>query len=158
MGSENGKKMLFSIDQFIILIAWLGTIFAILYFRAYEMIAPSIAAFIILNLALSIWVNRTVRPADNYRKCLVIQTLFLVVWGPLLWILLFTGRADLLPVWIIILVAFYIGIGVISFKGVISGGNCRKESNKGHEHKPPEKRHAGRRSHNVKKAAKKKKK
>ncbi len=120
MGTESGKRTLFSIDQFIIFIAWLGAVFAILYLKAYEMIIPSIAAFIVLNIALGVWINKTVRPTENkqYRKYLATQTLFLLVWCPLLWLLLFTGRTDLIPVWIIILVAFYIGIGVVSFRSV----------------------------------------
>lgn len=145
MGTESGKKTLFSIDQFIILIAWLGAVFAILYLKAYEMIIPSIAAFIVLNLALGIWINKTVRPVENkqYRKYLAVQTLFLLVWCPLLWLLLFTGRTDLIPVWIIILVAFYIGVGVVSFRSVFSnrhkhaalGRHERGKSPEHHEHK-----------------------
>lgn len=154
MGTENGKRTLFSIDQFIILIAWLGAVFAILYLKAYEMIIPSIAAFIILNLALGIWINKTISPAENkhYRKCLVIQTLFLLIWCPLLWILLFTGRTDLIPVWIIILVAFYIWVGVVIFRSIFSGHH-RHKAFEHHEHKKAVEHHAHR-----KKAAKRKKK
>ena len=154
MGTESGKKTLFSIDQFIILIAWLGAVFAILYLKAYEMIIPSIAAFIVLNLALGIWINKTVRPTENkqYRKYLAAQTLFLLVWCPLLWLLLFTARTDLVPVWIIILVAFYIGIGVVSFRSVFSNRH-KHQISEHHEHKKAPEHHVHR-----KKAAKRKKK
>ena len=120
MGNEIGKRNLFSIDQFIILIALLGTIFAILYFEVYELMIPSIAAFIILNLAIGIWINKTTKPAKDktIRKYLVIQTIFLFIWCPLLLLILWSNRIDLVPVWIIILVAFYIGIGFVNFKSV----------------------------------------
>lgn len=154
MGTESGKRTLFSIDQFIILIAWLGTVFAILYLKAYEMIVPSIAAFIVLNLALGIWINKIVRPAENrqYRKYFAIQTLFLLVWCPLLWFLLFTGRTDLVPLWIIILAAFYIGIGVISFRSIFSGHHKHVALGH-HEHRKAVEHHRRR-----KKAPKRKKK
>lgn len=154
MGTESGKRTLFSIDQFIILIAWLGADFTILYLKAYEMIIPSIVAFIVLNLALGIWINKTVRPAENkhYRKYFAIQTLFILVWCPLLWLLLFTGRTELIPVWIIILVAFYIGIGVVVFRSVFSGHH-RHMAFEHHEHSKAVEHHMHR-----KKAAKRKKK
>ena len=120
MGNKIGKKNLFSIDQFIILFAWLGAIFAILYYKTYELIIPSIIAFIILNIALGVWINKTVKPAKNsgFRKYLIIQTIFLFIWCPLLWLILWSNRMDLVPIWIIILVAFYIGLGIVSFKSV----------------------------------------
>lgn len=123
MGNEIGKRNLFSIDQFIILIALLGTIFAILYFEVYELIIPSIAVFIILNLAIGIWIGKTTKPAKDrtIRKYLVIQTIFLFIWCPLLLLILWSNRIDLVPAWIIILVAFYIGIGLVSFKSIFLG-------------------------------------
>ena len=120
MGSKIGKRNLFSIDQFIILFAWLGAIFAILYYKAYELVIPSIIAFIILNLALGIWINKTAKPAKDscFRKYLIIQTIFLFIWCPLLWIILWSDRMDLVSIWVIILVVFYIGIGLVSFKSI----------------------------------------
>jgi antibiotic biosynthesis monooxygenase (ABM) superfamily enzyme len=160
MGSENGKKLLFSIDQFIILIAWLGAVFAILYLKAYEMMVPSIAAFVILNLAFGIWVNKTVKPTKNaaYKKYLAIQTIFLLVWCPLLWYLLFTSRLDLIPIWIIILILVYIGIVMASFRSIVLNHNGQKpaehQEHKQQEHK---KSQPSKRSRKVKKTAKKKK-
>ncbi len=135
MGSKIGKRNLFSIDQFIILFVWLGAIFTILYYKIYELVIPSIVAFIILNLALGIWINKNVRPAKNscFRKCLIIQTIFLFIWCPLLWLILWSNRMELIPVWIIILVAFYIGIGLVNFKSIFI--NCKKETHKKKTHK-----------------------
>ncbi len=116
MDSERRKQALFSIDEFIILIAWLGTLLTILYFKTYEFIVPAIVAFVILNLALGVWVNRFVHPIQkrSYRQYLTIQTLFLLVWCPLLMLILIAKRNDLIMVWIAVLVVFYLGIGVIS--------------------------------------------
>lgn len=138
MGNEIGKRNLFSIDQFVILIAWLVTIFAIFYFEAYELIIPSIAAFIILNIALGIWIDKTTKPAKDktIRKYLVIQTIFLFIWCPLLWLILWSNRIDLVPVWIVILVAFYIGIGLVSFKSVLD----HKKAKTGKKHKKKKKK------------------
>lgn len=118
MGSETGRRNLFSIDQFIILFVWLGTIFVILYYKTYELVIPSIIAFVILNVALGIWINKTVHPTkkNGFRKYLRIQTLFLFIWCPLLWVILWNDRMELISMWIIILIAFYIGIGLVSFK------------------------------------------
>ena len=123
------KKILFSIDQFIILIAWLGALFAILYFKAYEFVIPSIAAFIALNLAIGLWVNRFIFPIQNksYRKYLTIQTLFLLVWCPLLALILSMDRTDLIPIWTAILVAFYIGLGVVSGMRILKNRNEQKK-------------------------------
>ncbi len=123
------KKILFSIDQFIILIAWLGALFAILYFKAYELVIPSIVAFIILNLAIGLWVNRFIFPIQNksYRKYLTIQTLFLLVWCPPLALILSMDRTDLLPLWTVILVAFYIGLGVVSGMRILKNSNEQKK-------------------------------
>ncbi len=120
MSSEIGKKNLFNLDQFIILFAWLGAIFAIFYYKAYELIIPSIIAFIILNIVFGIWFNKTIKPRQNnrFRKYLIIQTIFLAIWCPLLGLILWGDRMDLIPIWIIILIAFYIGIGFVSFKSV----------------------------------------
>jgi len=120
MSSKIGKRNLFSIDQFVILFAWLGAIFAILYYKAYELVIPSIIAFIILNIALGMWINKTVKPTKNnrFKKYLIIQTIFLFIWCPLLWIILWGNRIDLVSMWVIILVLFYIGIGLVSFKSV----------------------------------------
>ncbi len=127
--SNTRKKILFSIDQFIILIAWLVALFAILYFRAYEFVIPSIVAFIVLNLAIGLWVNRFIFPIQNksYRKYLTIQTLFLLVWCPLLALILSTNRTDLIPIWTVILVAFYIGLGVVSGVCVLKNRNKQKK-------------------------------
>ena len=113
---QNGKKVLFSLDQFIILIAWLGALFGILYYKAYEFVIPSIAAFIVLNLALGLWVHKFVFPVQNkkYRQYLTIQTLFLLVWCPLLALILSMDRTDLVSIWIVILAVFYIGLGIVS--------------------------------------------
>ncbi len=119
--SKKGKQLLFSLDEFLIMIAWLGALFAILYFEAYEFIIPSVAAFIILNLALGLWINKFVHPIENksYRQYLTIQTLFLVVWGPLLALILGTGRNDLIVIWMVILVVFYLGIGIVSLRKML---------------------------------------
>ncbi len=115
MGNKK-KQILFSLDQFIILIAWLAALFAILYFKAYDFIIPSIAAFIVLNIALGLWVHRFVFPVQNkcYRQYLTIQTIFLLIWCPLLALLLSSGRTELISVWIVILAVFYIGLGIVS--------------------------------------------
>ena len=135
MISKIGKRNLFSIDQFIILFAWLGAIFAILYYKAYELVIPSIVAFIILNIALGIWINKTVKPTQNnrFRRYLIIQTIFLFIWCPLLWVILWGNRTDLIPIWIIILIAFYIGIGLVSFKSIFI--NSKKETHRKTTHK-----------------------
>ncbi len=137
MGTKIGKRNLFSLDQFIILFAWLGAIFAILYYEAYALVLPSIAAFIILNLALGIWINETTHPTKNnrLRKYLIIQTIFLFIWCPLLWIILWTDRLDLIPMWVIILVAFYIGIGLVSFKSVFLDSKKTKHKKTKHKRK-----------------------
>ena len=137
MGSETGKRNLFSIDQFIILFSWLGAIFAILYFKAYELIIPSIVAFIILNLAFGIWVNKTVKPVKNkrFRKYLAIQTIFLFIWCPLLWLILWSNRIDLVPIWIIIIVAFYIGLGLVSFKSIFLDSKAKSRKKPAHKKK-----------------------
>ena len=116
--SDFGKKILFSFDEFIIMIAWLVALFAILYFKAYHLIIPSIAAFVVLNLALGMWIDKFIHPIENksYRQYLTIQTLFLLVWGPLLALIIVSDRMDLIIVWIIILVAFYLGIGIVSLR------------------------------------------
>lgn len=113
---KTGKEVLFTIDEFLIMIAWLGSLFAILYFRAYHLIIPSIIAFVILNIAFGLWVNRFMHPIENksYRQYLTVQTLFLLFWCPLLALILSTERTDLIPVWITILVAFYFGLGIVS--------------------------------------------
>jgi hypothetical protein len=143
MGTENGKKILFSIDQFVIL-----------FFKAYDMIVPSIAALIVINVAFSLWINRNAKPAENrvYRKYLIAQTLFLIVWCPLLWLLLFTARTDLVPVWIVILVAFYLGIGILSLKSAFLGRRKRVALERQEHRKSPE------RGGHRKKTAKKRKK
>ena len=51
----------------------------------------------------------------------------------MLWVILWGNRADLLPMWIIILIAFYIGIGLVSFKSVFVDG--KKETQKKTTHK-----------------------
>ena len=119
---ETGKQVLFSLDQFIIMIAWLCAIFAILYLRAYEFVGPAVAAFLILNLAIWVWVHRFVKPVQNnsYRRYLTAQTLFFIVWGPVLIIILSGNRTELIPLWAIILVAFYLGIGVLSARQMIA--------------------------------------
>jgi hypothetical protein len=110
------KEVLFSLDQFIILVAWLASVFAILYFKAYDFIVPSIAAFIILNVAVGLWVHHFVFPVQSkcYRQYLTIQTIFLLIWCPLLALILSAGRTDLVSVWIVILAVFYIGLGIVS--------------------------------------------
>lgn len=127
--SEMGKQALFSLDQFIIMIAWLGAIFTILYLGAYEFIGLAVAAFLILNLAIWIWVHRFVKPIQNksYRKYLTAQTLFFIVWGPVLILILSGNRTDLITLWAIILVAFYLGIGVLSAKQMISLSREKRE-------------------------------
>ena len=141
MGNKIGKRNLFSIDQFIILIAWLGSIFAVLYFEAYELIIPSIAAFIILNLALGIWIDKTthVTKDKRFRKYLAIQTVFIFIWCPLLWVILWSNRTDLVPIWIVIIVAFYIGIGVVSFKSVFLDHKKAKHKKTTHKRKKKKK-------------------
>jgi len=121
MASERGKKILFSLDQLVILIAWVGSILAILHFKAYDFIIPSIIALVALNIALCLWTRRFVFPVKNkrYRKYLTMQTLFLLVWCPLLFVLITTGKAELAPVWIAVLAAFYIVLGIASCGSVI---------------------------------------
>ena len=118
---EKRKQLLFSLGQFIILIALLVAIFAILYFKAYEYIVPSIIAFIILNIGIGYWVNKFVYPVQNksYRQYLTVQTIFLLIWSPLLILILYTQRIDLVSPWIVILVAFYLGLGIVSCRKVL---------------------------------------
>lgn len=132
MASEKGKQILFSLVQLIILIAWLGTILAILYYDAYDYIIPSIIAFIALNITLGLWVHRFVYPVErkSYRKYLTIQTLFLLVWCPLLFVLITTNRIELISVWIVILVVFYISLGVVSCGAVIKNHSRQKQKKK----------------------------
>ena len=120
MGNR-GKQLLFSLDEFIIMLAWLGALFAILYFEAYEFIVPSIIAFIILNLALGVWVDRFIHPIENksYRQYLTVQTIFLMIWGPVLVLILSAKRLELISIWIAILVMFYLAIGVVSLRNII---------------------------------------
>ena len=120
MGNK-GKQLLFSLDEFIIMLAWLGSLFAILYFEAYVFIVPSIVAFIILNLALGVWVDRFIHPIENksYRQYLTVQTIFLMIWGPVLVLILSAKRLELISVWIAILVMFYLAIGVVSLRNII---------------------------------------
>ncbi len=127
--SETRKQALFSLDQFIIMIAWLGAIFAILYFETYEFIIPAVVAFLVLNLAILVWVHRFVKPIQNksYRKYLTAQTLFFVVWGPVLILILSAGRTELVTLWGIILVAFYLGIGVLSGKQIVALSRAKSE-------------------------------
>ncbi len=154
MGSENGKRNLFSLDQFIILFAWLGAIFAILYYKVYELVIPSIIAFIILNVALGIWINRTTHPTkrNRLRKYLVIQTIFLFIWCPLLWLILWSNRMDLVPMWVIILVAFYIGIGFVSFKSIFL--DHKEERHKTTHKKTTNKKKTKKKTHKKKKKKK----
>jgi hypothetical protein len=111
------KQKLFSFDQFLIMFAWLISFFMILYYElSVEYIIVSIVAFIILNIAIGVWVNRFVFPiADkSYRKYLTMQTLFMIVWAPVLFMLMSMDRNDLISIWIIILIIFYFGVGVAS--------------------------------------------
>ncbi len=137
MSSKKGARNLFSIDQFVILIAWFCAIFAILYLKAYQLIVPSIIAFIILNLALGLWINKIIGPAklNRFRKYLASQTIFLIIWCPVLWFILWSDRLELVPVWIIILVVFYIGIGLVSFKSVFLDQKEKKVKRKKHKKK-----------------------
>lgn len=130
MGTEGGKSFLFSIDQFVLLIAWLAAVFAILFFEAYELIIWSVVAFIALNLAIGVWVHKFVKPVENSsrRRYLIIQTIFLVVWCPLLFVLISANRQDLLNYWIIVIVVFYIGIGIANWSDVIKNRPKKKRS------------------------------
>lgn len=121
MGTEKGRHILFSIDEFVILIAWLLSLLAILQFKAYELIFPSILAFIVINLALLFWLNKYTKPAkkNDYRQYLTIQTLFLLMWCPLLALILSMNRIDLITPWIVVLVLFYAAIGVLSFRKLV---------------------------------------
>lgn len=116
MASETGKELLFSADQFMMLIAWLAMVFGILYFGMVEYVLPAIVAFIAINAAVFLWMNRIAKPVrrKGYKKYLVMQTLFLIVWSPVLLTILGTGKQDLVSMWVVILVAFYIGIGLLS--------------------------------------------
>ena len=153
MSSEIGKKNLFSLDQFIILFAWLGAIFAILYYKAYELVIPSIIAFIILNIAFGIWINKTIKPAQNnrFRKYLIIQTIFLFIWCPLLWLILWSDRMDLIPIWIIILISFYIGIGFVSFKSVFLDHKEKRNKKTTHKKTAHKKKKYKKKTHKKKK-------
>ncbi len=111
------KEKLFSFDQFLIMIAWLISFFMILYYELpVEYIIVSVVAFIVLNIAIGVWVNRFIFPiADkSYRKYLTMQTIFMIVWAPVLFMLMSMDRDDLISIWIIILIIFYFGVGVAS--------------------------------------------
>jgi len=128
MASERRKQVLFSIDEFVMLLAWLLSVFAILYFEApIELLWLSIVAFVVLNLAVGIWVNKFVKPVQDkgYRQYLTIQTLFLAVWCPLLAVILSTNRLELISLWATILLLFYFGLGIISF-GKMVGNKGKK--------------------------------
>lgn len=127
--SLKGKQLLFSLDEFIIMLAWLVSLFAILYFKAYIFIVPSIIAFIVLNLALGIWVDRFIHPIENksYRQYLTIQTIFLMIWGPVLIMIITTDRMELISIWAAILIMFYLSIGVVSLRKLIKKGQVEKK-------------------------------
>jgi len=129
--ADRRKQALFSIEQFVVLIAWLVSLFLILYFKAYHFVAPSIVAFFLLNLAIGIWLHRFMKPIESkgYRKYLTLQTVFLIIWCPLLFLVLMTngngagaGRTELLSLWAAILVLFYIGLGIVSGKQMVRKG------------------------------------
>jgi len=131
--SLKGKQLLFSLDEFIIMLAWLISLFAILYFKAYIFIVPSIIAFIVLNLALGIWVDRFIHPIENksYRQYLTIQTIFLMIWGPVLVMIITMDRMELISIWAAVLIMFYLSIGVVSLRKIIKKGQVeKKEKNK----------------------------
>lgn len=119
--SAKRKQLLFSLDEFIIMLAWLLALFAILYFKAYEFIIPSIIAFILINLALGIWVDRFMHPIENknYRQYLTMQTIFLMIWGPVLMLIINADRLELISIWIAVLVMFYLAIGIVSLRKII---------------------------------------
>jgi len=130
--SDRGKQILFSLDEFIIMMAWLGAMFAILYFKAYEFIIPSIVAFVVLNLAIGLWIRHVSYPIEkkSYRQYLTIQTLFLAIWCPLLFIIITAERTDLISVWIAILLVFYFGIGILSGREALKSKKKKKKKRK----------------------------
>jgi len=115
--SATAKQKMFSFDQFLIMIAWLISFFVILYYKLPSFyIIVSVVAFIILNIAIGVWVNRFIFPIQDksYRKYLTMQTLFMIVWAPVLFMLMSMNRDDLISIWIIILIMFYFGVGIAS--------------------------------------------
>jgi len=136
MGTARGKKILFSIDQFVIMIAWLASLFAILYFRAYHLIAASVSALILLNLAIGAWIHHNVGAhwKKGYKQYLFIQTIFLAIWCPLLMLILVGERLELISVWVAVLLVFYFGLGIASKEKLVEGIWQAKKSEKRTSH------------------------
>jgi len=123
MGTQQGKKILFSIDEFVIMIAWLASLFAILYFRAYHLIPLSIGALVLLNAALGAWIHHGVGAhwQKGYKVYLIMQTAFLAIWCPLLILILTGERNELISIWVSVLIIFYLGIGIASKDKIAEG-------------------------------------
>ncbi len=132
MGTPQGKKILFSIDEFVIMIAWLASLFAILYFRAYHLIPLSIGALVLLNAALGAWIHHGVGAhwQKGYKIYLIMQTAFLAIWCPLLILILTGDRYELISIWVSVLIIFYLGVGIASKDKIMEGIKQAKKPNK----------------------------
>lgn len=115
------KREILALMPFVGLIFWLIALFIMLYLNKLEFIIPLIVTFFILNLGAGLYIRKAAKLSNKpeYNKYLKIQTVFLLMWCPILGLIFYFGEMDLLPIWTLVLIVFYVLIGFFTGKCAI---------------------------------------